>query len=340
MNALSLCVFLATSLAAYAQQPAVGRATPPPTQIQPDTSGGYLKQMLLAADDLGRTGLPAQAAELRRRAEQERQVLILRLAALRTQVNRIEQFAANRQQLLIHVKILEVSLTKLRTQGFDVARLLGNGSGSLGDAKAHGRGAPVLIPKADHDFYRLLDRLLEDKLMKVIAEPSLLVFSGQAASYRAEGEIPVAGPPWIETLKYGTHIQITPEVLADRSVRLAIRCRVYKLEHTTSMRVLADSGPSASIQEIVATAITPNACALLLSGFVRTQIDTESRSPPVAGTLPPAGAQPANTKALHDEVATLVLITPEIVDPLDENAKTSGDPALSQPMPTDLNIRR
>ena len=98
------------------------------------------------------------------------------------------------QQILLHVKVMEVSRTKLRGLGFDFAQISGNDfvestiSGLLTDVAAADvitSGATTLtfgIIDGASAFFGVLEALRQYDLMKILAEPTLVTVSGRPDS--------------------------------------------------------------------------------------------------------------------------------------------------------------
>ena len=105
------------------------------------------------------------------------------------------------QQVLLHVKIMEVSRTKLRRLGFDFAKhqrqqllhLAGERPDRLGHRRvdqppAARRRSSSTSPTAPAAFFGVLDALRQDGLAKILAEPNLVAISGRPAHFRVGGQ--------------------------------------------------------------------------------------------------------------------------------------------------------
>ena len=161
------------------------------------------------------------------------------------------------QQVLLHVKVMEVSRTKLRQLGFDWAKITGGNmlvsspSGLI--AQPASPTLPAGIPNTNtlpplstvtnspiastfgfnvmsgsSAFFGVLEALRQDGLMKIMSEPTLVTVSGRAASFNSGGEIPVPEPQSLGTIsiswkKYGTQIDFVPIVLGNGKIRLELR---------------------------------------------------------------------------------------------------------------------
>ena len=328
MKVLSLCVLLALSIAAYGQQPGVAPPAPATGEAQPDTTGLRLQQLLFRASELQRAGQPEQAAIVLQQAEWERRGLLNRIDALQAEIKRIEQLVGSRQQVLVHLKVVEVSLTKLRKLGFDVTKLQGNPGKGLGGEKQAAPGGAFSVIDDGKETLQLLDKLQEGGLSKVLAEPTLVTISGQEATFHSGGKLAIPTPQkdgslGVEYQNYGTEVQLKPDVLVDRSVRLAIRCRLSEVDYANPMQVGKDTVPSIRSRDIATDANIQNGRTLILYGLVQYRMESEKFGVPWLSEIPYAGAAFSHVKETHNEIATLVLITPELVEPLGDKRKSA-----------------
>ena len=99
-------------------------------------------------------------------------------------------------------------------------------------------GDPAATPSAANPFehqpvdgnqvQQLVDALRKDKLVRVLAEPTMMTTNGKRGAYNSGGTLPVAasqkdGPSATRSPEYGTQAEATADVIRPRTVRLAIR---------------------------------------------------------------------------------------------------------------------
>jgi pilus assembly protein CpaC len=346
MKVLPFCVLLALSMAAYGQQPGDPPLGPATGEAQPDTTGLRLQQLLFRASELQRVGQPEQAAIVLQQAEWERRGLLNRIDALQAEIKRIEQLVGSRQQVLVHLKVMEVSLTKLKKLGYDVTKLQGNPGKGLGGEKQATPGGAFSVVDDGKETLQLLDKLQQGGLSKVVAEPTLVTISGQEATFHSGGKLAIPtrrndGSLGVEYQNYGAEVQLKPDVLVDRSVRLAIHCRLSEVDYANATQVGKDTVPGIRSRDIVTDANIQYGRTLVIYGLVQHRAGAVKSGVPWLGDIPYAGAAFSHVKEFHDEIATLVLITPEVVEPLGDKAIIgNASPAAAAAPPTDANPRR
>ncbi len=193
MKTTSLFLLFALSSIAYGQDQYVRPSPVAAAEIQPDVSGERLKQLLGAADAQEKSGNAQGAAEYRRQAGREREALLARIDALQTEIDRLRLVAGGAPQVVVHLRVFEVSLTKLRRLGYNLAKMQGKKVPSPDDAKDTIIGGFSVIDDGS-EAARFFESLQKDNLAKVIAEPSLTTTSGCKAVFHTGGKLPLPKP--------------------------------------------------------------------------------------------------------------------------------------------------
>ena len=121
---VAIGLLLMLSLSASGQQT---KAEPPvaPGQQQAESPTKRYLQLVRAADELEQAGYKDQAATARHEADKERESLLRRLDALQAEAEQIRTATRAVPQVLIHLQLVEVSLSKAKQLGIDVAKLSG-----------------------------------------------------------------------------------------------------------------------------------------------------------------------------------------------------------------------
>jgi len=266
------------------------------------------------------------------------------------------------QQVLLHVKVMEVSRTKLRQLGFDWAKITGSNvitsgpSGLLSDYNASELVSPgsyfrtaspstfsFSVVNGSSAFFGVLEAMRQDNLMKILSEPTLVTVSGRPASFNSGGEIPVPVPQSLGTLsiewkKYGTHIEFVPIVLGNGKIRLEVRPRISELDETRSFNMAGTQIPGIKSRDADTGVELQAGQTLAIAGLVQTRIEAENSGLPWISEVPYLGAAFRSVKETRNEVELLILVTPELVDPLDAEEVPRCGPGMSTTSPTDWQL--
>jgi pilus assembly protein CpaC len=255
------------------------------------------------------------------------------------------------QQVLLHLKVYEVSRTKLRTLGFDFTLQPGGGflySGVSGlvDAATGGvaSGAnPTMafrIVDGGSSFFGILEALRRDDLIKLMSEPTLVTYSGRPAYFKVGGKIPYPvsqgfGAVQVQWEEYGTKVDFVPIVLGNGQVRLEVRPDVSEIDDTRS----PFQGIPAFKNSVVDTGVEiGTGQTLAIAGLVQRRIEAQKKAIPVVGEVPYFGAIFSTKREQLNEIETLVLVTPELVDPMNHDEVPPCLPGMRTTSPTDWDL--
>jgi Flp pilus assembly secretin CpaC len=299
---LPVCVVLALAITAQGQQSGTDPlAAAASCEVQLDTTGRRLQQLRQRAYELEQAGDPNQAAAVHRQAEQESLALLGRLDALEAEAAQVRQALGAGTQVVMQLQVVELPITKLRSLGFDLTKILKRASGpsvpKAGADQTEGKAQAEFFIGDGTEAQELFAALREDKLLKVLAEPTLVTLSGRTVFFNSGGEVPVPKrqPDGSVAIEYqrGTMVQLTPEVLGDR-VCLAFRCRLMETDPKYTMRVGQQTMPGVQTVECDTRTEMKSGETVVLGGLTSRVRVGETR----------------------DEVATYFLIRAEIVQTL------------------------
>ncbi len=256
------------------------------------------------------------------------------------------------QQVLLHIKVMEVSRTKLRTLGFDFADFFNDASmiasgvaelaGQVVSGMANsGRSTfQFRIIGGGDAFYGFLEALRQDDLAKILSEPTLVTVSGRPAYFEVGGEIPYEvsqglGAVSIEWKDYGTRVDFVPIVLGNGRLRLEVRPRVSEVDNTRSSTSRA---PAIKSREVDTGVELMAGQTLAIAGLVQTRIEAQNRGLPVVSEVPYLGALFRRVREERNEIETLVLVTPELVEAMEPEEVPQCGPGMRTTSPSDCEL--
>jgi pilus assembly protein CpaC len=260
------------------------------------------------------------------------------------------------QQVLLKVKVMEVSRTKLRRLGVDWA-YSGSGGGfafnSINDIIT--RDSPNFffdnaaetfsfgIVDGGQAFFATLDALQERRVAKILAEPNIVAVSGRPAKFLSGGEfaytIPQGGGGGstfftVEFKPFGTIIDFVPVVLGNGNIRLEVRPEVSTPDFTLGTVVGGSDVPGLR-KRFVETAVEMKAGqTFALAGLVEERVDTINRGLPYISDVPILGIPFRRTEDEMNEIELLILVTPEFVDGMEPHQAPCGGPGYATTSPT------
>lgn len=258
------------------------------------------------------------------------------------------------QQVMLEVKVAEVSKTLLNQLGSAVNLQGGFGSWSGGLLTSFLTGASTAIfgSKANNrPFDFQLDAQKNDSLVKILAEPNLVTISGQEASFLAGGKIyiPVAqtnalGGAATITLQeeeFGVGLKFTPTVLANGRIHLKVAPEVSELSPTgASVRGTSLTGqtvlPVITTRRASTTVQMRDGESFAIGGLLQDSARGSLKALPGAGEVPVLGALFRSTQFQQDLTELVFIITPRLVKPMQTSNYPLPTDSFSTPNPLSL----
>jgi len=273
-------------------------------------------------------------------------------------INNIEVVGV--QQVLLHTRIMEVSRTKLRQLGIDWSLANANysvlsGPGKIldvpgGITSAAGSFSASPFGSASNQriningtFESFVEALDEQKLIKLLAEPTVVATHGRPARFIVGGRVPnvvpgANGAIQIEYEDYGTSIDFLPFVIGPGRIRLEVRPEVSEFDPSRGV-VIGNLNVQAFTSRYVETAVEMQAGqTLAIAGLLQSRVESNVKRVPILGHLPLIGSLFRNTQDQHNEIELLIMVTPELVDAMEAHEVPAGGPGLNSDVPDDYDF--
>jgi len=261
------------------------------------------------------------------------------------------------QTVLLHVKIMEVSRTKLRTLGFDWANINGTDfvvqsvSGLIDAATTQGGTAAGLggdtvrfgVVDGANSFFGFIEALRQYDLVKILAEPTIVTVSGRPASFNVGGEFPILvpgglGTTTVEYREFGTRVDFVPIVLGNGQLRLEVRPMVSEIDESRSVTLANITVPGLRTRWVDTAVEMRSGQTLALAGLIQERLESQNRGLPWLADLPWAGAAFRRVTEEVNEIELLVMVTPELVGALDPHEVPQCMPGTRTTSPSDVDL--
>jgi pilus assembly protein CpaC len=214
--------------------------------------------------------------------------------------------------------------------------------GSIGSATP-GPNSPLFgVFDAGH-FSLFIDALRTNNLAKILAEPNLVALDGQPARFLVGGMFPFPVPQsssipggtavvTVQFQRFGTILTFLPEILPNDVIRLDVEPVISELNFAQTTVVGTGTVPSITERSARTVVELREGQSLAIAGLLQTLTNASSVRVPGLGDLPIVGPWFSSNSIETIESETVVLVTPELISPLDKNEVTEapGD-RLHQP---------
>jgi pilus assembly protein CpaC len=224
-------------------------------------------------------------------------------------------------QVMLRVQIAELDRSQLRSMGVELTHLLFDGRHrvSYGGKDTSSANAGIFEKR---EIRAMMNGLMANGTAKILSEPVLTVVSGHAASFLSGGEFAVPTIVGVEGVGaqqttfhgYGTSLVVTPVVLDRDLIRMTIAPEFSQLNAGTTVNGI----PGVDTRRAQTTVQLREGQTIVLAGLISHHTTTETSRTRFLSDLPVVGPKYFSGKrSRQDETELLILVTPEIVRPMD-----------------------
>jgi pilus assembly protein CpaC len=259
------------------------------------------------------------------------------------------------QQVILEVKVAQIDKTKLKELGISYLiktddfiltgpGLFSSATGTVGGIGGGGGndinfdignlGPQIAFASFPGDIAAVLRALQEKGFGKILAEPNLIVRSGEKGTFHVGRKIPIqtifgvgaAATPSITFEEVGVRLIFAPEVLETGVIRL----KIDPAEVSNVIRYLNVGGliaPEIDTRKVTTSVDLKEGESFIIAGLLSEEMKKSIQKIPVLGDIPILGAFFRSTTDELNEKDLAFFITPRLVKPKALGVKT--------PLPTD-----
>lgn len=265
------------------------------------------------------------------------------------------------QLVLLHVKLMEISRTKLRTLGFDWAKVTNGNivvssvSGLITDVTAATGGTGPLVTTTGAEtfgfavgnggsaFFGILEALRQDNLAKILADPTLVTISGRAAFFHVGGRFPYLVPQGNNSIStnwmdYGTRVDFVPIVLGNGRIHLDVRPEVSEPDPSLGVTLENSTIPAVRTRTAETGVEMTAGQTLAIAGLIQSRDESVNRGLPWVSELPYVGALFRRVEHRYNDIELLILVTPELVEAMDSQEVPPCGPGMRTTRPDDCDL--
>ena len=253
------------------------------------------------------------------------------------------------QQVMLEVKVAEMSKTLLNELGVGVTGSRSSGNTSIGAVSSFlGTGAGVITFKNSNTSIQL-DAEIKKGLVKILAEPTITAISGQEGSFLAGGKIFIPVPQVsgsgsstiaLEEREYGVGLKFTPTVLEDGLINLHVTPEVSELSliGTTVSTTNGQSSvlPSITTRRASTTVQLHDGESFVIGGLIKNNVTEAVKLFPVLGEIPILGVLFRSTEFQSERTELVFVVTPHLSKPMQSTPSLPTD-SFIQPTPEEMH---
>lgn len=241
-------------------------------------------------------------------------------------------------QVLLRVTVAEVNRAAARSIGvnFSVTNNQGitvfqNTTGNLLNA-----GGNLLVNLDNGQVPLAIQALRTLNYARSLAEPNLTALNGQPAYFLAGGQFPVPvlggigqtgggllgngnGLQGVQFVPFGVQLTFTPYITDRDRIRLSMFATVSTRDNNAGANIAGANVPGLNARTFSTTVEMREGQTMAVAGLIQNNIGMQSDRVPFFGDLPYLGRLLSLDRTTSGEQELVVLVTPELVHPLNQN---------------------
>lgn len=243
------------------------------------------------------------------------------------------------QQVMLEVKIAEVSKTLLNRMGAEFTGSTTDGSWTYGLASKMLSGAvasdnALLTALKTNGTSIKVDAQKKDELVKILAEPTIVAISGQEGSFLSGGKIyiptgrDINGTVTLEEKEYGVGLRFLPTVLSNGLVDLQVTPEVSELAKDGSAFTvggITSVFPSVTTRRASTVVQLRDGETFVIAGLLKNNVIETVKRVPLLGDIPLLGMLFRHNEYQKDQTELLFVVTPRLVKPVTGAVKLPTD---------------
>jgi pilus assembly protein CpaC len=179
----------------------------------------------------------------------------------------------------------------------------------------------VFLFSEKYDLGVMIRALQQKGYLQSLAEPNLIAYNGQSASFLAGGEFPVPVVQGITNAvsimfkEFGIKLNFTPTIAGD-TIRLKVRPEVSSLDFANGITLSGFRIPSLITRRADTDVELRDGQSFAIAGLLNNLSQDDAAAVPILGSLPIIGALFKSKAERAERTELMVLITPRLVRPL------------------------
>jgi pilus assembly protein CpaC len=137
---------------------------------------------------------------------------------------------------------------------------------------------------------------------------------------------------------YGTTVDFIPIVLGNGNIRLEVRPVVSEIDPSVGVTINGTTIPGLKDRSVDTGVELQAGQTLAIAGLVQSRVDAERRGLPWLSEMPLIGVIFRSVQEKYNEIETLILVTPELVEAMNPSEVPPCGPGMRTTSPTDWEL--
>ncbi len=185
--------------------------------------------------------------------------------------------------------------------------------------------------RPDLNLAATMRALQQQGLLQILAEPNLLTSNGKEASFLVGGEFPVpvlqgganAGAVTVQFREFGIRLTFTPNLTENGTLKMYVKPEVSTIDLANAITLSGFTIPALATRRVESNIELGPGQSFVIGGLIDDRTNEIMRRIPGLASIPLLGALFRSRSENRSKTELIVLVTPEIVEPM-----SASDPAL------------
>jgi pilus assembly protein CpaC len=207
----------------------------------------------------------------------------------------------------------------------------------------------IFLLRQDINLAATIQALQQQNLMQILAEPNVLTESGKEASFLAGGEFPFPvvqglGAGALPTItiqfkEFGVRLNFTPNLTSDGLIHLKVQPEVSALDFSNALTISGFTIPALSTRRVQSDMALRDGQTFAIAGLMDNRVTQQMSKIPGIGDIPILGLLFRSRQLQKSDDELLIVVTPRVVHPLEQNAAPALPP-MPKPFMPPLNPKQ
>jgi pilus assembly protein CpaC len=193
--------------------------------------------------------------------------------------------------------------------------------------------------RPDLNIGAYIKALQNQDILQILAEPNLVTTNGKEASFLVGGEFPVpvlqgggnSGAVTIQFREFGIRLTFLPTVTANNTIKMYVKPEVSTIDIANSVSVSGFTIPALATRRMETNIELGPGQSFVIAGLIDDRVAESIQKIPGLASIPVLGVLFKTRTEKKSKSELVVLVTPEIVQPLD-----ARDPKQTPEMPREF----
>ena len=192
----------------------------------------------------------------------------------------------------------------------------------------------LFVLNSKYDVGAVISALRARGFFQSLAEPTLIAYNGQEASFLAGGEVPVpvvqgvTGAVSVQYKEFGVRLTFRPDITGD-VIRMKVRPEVSSLDFANGVTLSGFRVPALTTRRAETDVELRDGQSFAIGGLLNNLSQTDRSAIPLLGDVPIIGYLFKSKAERKERTELVVIITPHLVQPLNAG-QTVPLPAMPQ----------